>query len=121
MQANKNNQYQIKEKEKGFYHLKFTLEIPTADERNIITDERFQIFSPLSFKQYLENKKHFNWKKEEIIHDPTLVVESRPETAKVEEPPATDQVQPEKKQPYFGSDRQKADIERKKQLKNEAK
>lgn len=70
--ANKNSQYQIKESEKGFYHMKFVDKIPLADEQKSITEEKFQIFSVVDFKQYLKNKQHFNWESEEIIHDPTL-------------------------------------------------
>jgi len=111
--ANKDSRYQIKENEKGFYHLKFVLEMPTADEANVITDEKFQTFSVMGFKQYLENKKHFNFKSEEIIHDPTIPDEQQ---GKVVEVQAT---QPEKTQPYFGSEKHKADLLKRKQSKTQ--
>ena len=71
-------------------------------------------------KQYLLNKKHFSWKKEEIMHDPTLMVVSAPEAEKVEVQPEP-VPEPPKKQSYFGSEKHKADLALKKQLKNEAK
>jgi hypothetical protein len=69
--ANKNGQYQIKENEKGFYHLRVVEEIPTKDERRPIVDERTIILSVDGFKGFLAHKAIFNYKSEEIIHDPT--------------------------------------------------
>lgn len=88
--ANKNNRYQIKDNEGDFYHLLFVEEVPTADNR-VLTGEKIVIFSKRDFKQYLNNKNHFNWKHEEIIHDPTLTVakEEMPVQPTTAEPAAT--------------------------------
>jgi hypothetical protein len=82
----------------------------------VITSEKIIIFSVRDFKQFLEHKQLFSFRSEEILHDPTLAV-SKPmaEENNTEEP--SDAEQPAKKQPYFGSERHKADLEKKKQAK----
>jgi len=48
-------------------------EYPTADEYKPIVEERVIVFSPRDFAQFLKHKKHFRFREEEIIHDPTFV------------------------------------------------
>lgn len=97
MQANKNSKYQIKDNEKGFYHMRFVAEMATPDGSHGPQVERFQCFTPRDFKEFLKHKKHFNFVSEEIIHDPTL--ETQPEV--VAQPTESE---PPKKIPYFASE-----------------
>lgn len=71
--ANKDSRYQIKEAEKGFYHVKIVEEFPSADNDKKLSTERVQIFSPEGFKGFIANKAMFGFVSEEIIHDPTYV------------------------------------------------
>jgi hypothetical protein len=120
--ANKNNRYQIKENEKGFYHLLVVEEMQTIGGARTLQTERVIIFTPKDFKQYLAHKSLFTWKQEEIIHDPTLApsVALQPE-AIAEQPaevePAVKPSAPVKKQPYFASEAFKAKQKEKQQLK----
>lgn len=115
--CNKNSRYQIdSEAAKKMYFMRFVEEIATPDGTRGREEERFQYFGLLDFKQYLKYKKHFNFLVEEILHDPTLVTEVKePETIK--EPEVMHEAP--KKQAYFGSEKWKADMEAKKQLKKQ--
>jgi hypothetical protein len=118
--ANKNATYKIKENEKGFYHLKFIVEHPASFGPNKVTNERFQIFSPRDFEEFLKHKKLFAFKSEEIIHDPTLVVNEEVKRETSSDPHDVEEAEERpKKQAYFGSDKWRADIEAKKQLKKD--
>lgn len=72
MQANKNKNYKIKDDEAMMYHVRLVQEIPTATAGKYITEGVVQIFSPRDFDLFLKNKRIFNFREEEIIHDPTL-------------------------------------------------
>ena len=115
--CNKNSRYQIeKDAAEKMYFMRFVEEIPTPDGTRGREEERFQYFGLLDFKQYLKYKKHFNFIVEEILHDPTIVVAvQKPEI--VEEPEEV--TEKPKKQAYFGSEKWKADMEAKKQLKKQ--
>ncbi len=101
MQANKNSKYQIRDNEKGLYHLRFVVEQATPDGSHGPQVERFQCFSVKDFKEYLKHKKHFNFMSEEIIHDPTA--ESAKEEPSGDQEPET-QAEAPKKIPYFATE-----------------
>ena len=106
MQANKDSNYQIKDKEKDFYHVRLYEEVPTADDRSVIPSEKVQVFSVQGFKQFIANKRHFTFKKEEILHDPTLIVAesvATTEQTSADPPKAKEPAIGEKKVPYFAT------------------
>jgi hypothetical protein len=93
------------------------VQIPTADERNWLTDEKIIILSPFDFKLFLAHKSIFSYKSEEIIHDPTLTV-SEPPAEQFNPVDPHDAPPPKaKRESYFGSAKWRADMEAKKQLK----
>lgn len=96
--------------------MRFVEELATPDGTRGPEVERFQYYSVWDFKQYLKYKKHFNFITEEILNDPTFTIATAP-VEKVEDQPTEVKPEAEKKQAYFGSDKWRADMEAKKQLK----
>jgi hypothetical protein len=96
--ANKQPSYPIPLSEADFYHLQFTEATPTGRPDEFIETIRYQIFSIAGFQGYVENKSHFNYKSELILHDPTLKIQGEPEIKQPEvKEPEKGETIPEKK------------------------
>lgn len=115
--ANKNGKFQIKEEDKGFYHLHVVENFQTELGRPQILQGRIVLLSKIDFKKYLENKKIFNFVSEEIIHDPTHLEHANQVAETAGTPPLKVKIDDEKKSKqkgYFGGPEWRAKQEEKK-------